>query len=133
MSSSRLATFLLLFAVAHVDAATRRRFPLPPSAVVHLGATGADSSDPEASLCRSSLQFTAPQVARMFRTYHLLQPGEMHSRYDTAPCWQDGTIRVQDQTFTFRINPLNTLTTTFPDGKEKQLGGPASGKLNGEK
>jgi hypothetical protein len=134
MSSSSLATLLLLFTAAHADGSTSRarHFPLPPSAIVHLGASGADSSDPEASICSSSLHFTPGQVARMFRTYHLLQSGEMHSSYDIAPCWQNGTILFQGQTFTFRINPLNTLTTTFPDGKEKQLGGRASGKLNGK-
>jgi hypothetical protein len=131
MSSSSFSTVLLLFAATQANVSAPRHFRLPPAAVVRLGPRSANSSDPEASICSSSLHFTPLQVVRMFRTYHLLLPGEMHSRYDTAPCWQDGTIIFEGRTFIFRHSPLRTLTTTFPDGKEKQLGGRSSDRLSG--
>lgn len=105
-----------------------KHFPLPESAEITIGQAQWKAGDMDADLCKS-YKLTPKELRRQFRTYHLLYPGDVHNYYSVFQCWIDGTIKVNGKTFTFESRPGNLLETTWPDGKDKMLGGKPSGEL----
>jgi hypothetical protein len=103
-------------------------FPLPKSAEIMIGQPQWKPGDSDADLCRN-YRITPQQLRRQFRTYHLLQPGDVHDQYSVFQCWIDGTIKVNGKTFRWQSRPGNLLQTNWPDGVDKMLGGKPSGEL----
>lgn len=120
MPSSNLLLLTLLFGLA--EGSSTQKYPLPASATIHLGPTGEDASSPDAQTCRG-FHLTAKQVRSRFATYHALKPVEDHDYYAYFPCWSSGTIILNGKSFDFKARPGNTILTTYPDAKEKLLGG----------
>ncbi len=81
--------------------------------------------------CPYTARLSGQRVRRMFATYHLLRQGEEHDFYAWYGCSASGTLTVDDKSFNFIVRPLNLLSTNWPDGHWKPLGGKHSDDPSG--
>ncbi len=101
------------------------KFTLPSQAILQVHAAEVDQGQEmsaEAASC-SHFRLSENQIRIRFLTYHLLRPGEEHNFYAYSPCVIKGEIKSGSRTYQFETRPGHTLWTTYPDGKEKMLGG----------
>lgn len=114
-----IAILAVSSAVGHAPSPYR----LPQAAQITVGHSviGPDKASVEGFCENWSL--SKREVRRMFASYHLLKEGELHDFYLEPDCWIDGKIVVNGKTFTWRARLGNTLSTDWPDGKTKMLGG----------
>lgn len=98
-------------------------FKLPPDAHLTIGHSviGPDKESVE-GFCEN-WKLSENEVRKMFATYHLLKDDELHDFYLFPDCWIDGTIIFHGRTFQWRARLGNTLSTDWPDGKTRILGG----------
>lgn len=58
-----------------------------------------------------------------FSTYHRVTGQEMNDDCSFGQCGIEGTVKVGDKVFTWKMGLYNTMETTYPDGRSKLLGG----------
>lgn len=85
----------------------------------------------EVSGC-STRHISEAALRHEFATYHELERTEMHDGYLYVGCAIEGDIVVDGKSFRYSENPVNLLSTTWPDGKLHQLGGRHSDDLVGK-
>jgi len=98
-------------------------YTLPAEAKITIGKPHTDPNDAQDAMICPSFHLNEYEVREMFRTYHLLKPGELHDNYSFPSCRIEGNIVVKNQRFYWIARPGNTLDTDWPDGKPKMLGG----------
>jgi hypothetical protein len=114
---------MLTFISTSVSAQRNLVFRLPASAAITIDHSEFDPKDANMSDFCPTWKLTQRQVRRMFSTYHLLQDDDLHDFYSFPDCWIDGTIVFHGKTFHWQARPGNTLSTDWPDGKTRMLGG----------
>lgn len=125
-----LALFVTSAGVVVADPAEHARHPLPPGARVSvLKIENAAKGTDEPAECRG-FHLTEVQLRTRFRTYRELGPGEYHDFYAWYPCAVTGIIQYRGTTFHFDANRAHTLSTDWPDGIQKILGGGHDGDLS---
>ena len=82
--------------------------------------------------CPSRVALTAQQVRRMFASYHVVSGSEYHDFYAQEGCVTDGEIEADGKKFKFTYQPVNNLSTDWPDGVDKMLGGKHSADPSGK-
>jgi hypothetical protein len=98
--------------------------PLPARAKITVEAAHWLNGKPDPQVtCPLGPALTQIQVRQMFSTYHVLRELEFHDDYDQIDCVTEGDILVDGKKYRYQYMPINTLTTTWPDGKGHSLGG----------
>lgn len=110
-------------ALTALPAAAAAPYALPADAAITVGTVEIDPAAGAEGLFCPSWRLTARGVRARFRHYHLVTHGELHDFYLYPRCWIDGTVVVAGKTFHWQVRPGNTLSTDWPDGVEKMLGG----------
>lgn len=116
---------LVLCALAFVST---HQFRLPPKAIVIVGHRYYGRYNQQPEDCKY-YTLTAAKVRVMFKTYHPITESEMHDDYSFSDCGIRGTVKVGGKIFHWDSDPGNTMTTDYPDGVERTLGGKHSGEL----
>lgn len=115
------------FLLSAVTGGWAGHFRLPPDAQINIGKTyilpGYDASQETCPHNGPGETVTRAKVRRMFSTYHELKEMESHDRYLQAGCVTDGEVIVRGKKYTFQVQPVNLLHTTWPDGNMHELGG----------
>lgn len=98
--------------------------PLPVNAKISVQNWIWDSpAKPTAIDSCPSKPLTDKQVRKMFATYHLLNMFEEHDHYSWYGCAAKGTVTVYGKSFKFMARIDSLLSTEWPDGQSKPLGG----------
>lgn len=106
-----------------ISAKAASRYAIPKKAILEIFSVAIDGNSNTSDACAKDFSLTPEKVRKLFKESHLLKVRELHDHYIWAPCFIRGTLTLKGKKYTWEIRPGNTISTTFPDGKEKILGG----------
>jgi len=107
-------------------------FEIPSEAKFEILSYRMDSSpNQQADNCQNEKP-TEEEIKRQFRIAHELSPKDLHDNYIWSPCYAEGTISKDGKVMKWRFRIGNVIETTFPDEKEKSLGGEPSDSPAGD-
>ena len=92
---------------------------LPPRAVIHMEGRWLGEVHPvERRECRSVFRIHAAEVRRYFDRWVEVDATQYDlGPYVTLQCGRSGTAQLDGKTYTWAVQPENTMTTSWPDGK----------------
>ena len=117
--------FLMTIGTPHTGIHKRYSYRLPPSSIVTINALAYEkyAADNDRLICRT-FHLNEARVRRIFSTYHLIDNyREVHDWYLIYQCSISGTIQVGNHIYKWSADPGNIVTTNWPDGKYRWLGG----------
>ena len=97
--------------------------PVPSRARIVVGTKPVTKSNGDDNECAHAFRPTPLFIRRMMVGFHLEREGEIES-YSQYGCAYEGQILLDGKVFSISYEGLENLSTTWPDGKDKQLFGP---------
>lgn len=123
-----LMMVLLLISFPALAKSKKRSYVLPAKAQILFDEIATDT---EPALECADFKVTAEQVRQFFRDYKPITTKEQHDYYLWSPCTIKGKIIHKGKRYFWQARAGNTLTTDYPTGKTKTLGGPRTDHPSG--
>lgn len=121
------AAAAIILCLTAACAAKPDRVFLPPEAIVKTKVGNTQNKQ----TC-SGFQFTEDDLRTALSGYHTVTIQEQHDFYAWSPCTVEGSIEIGKRFYHWQAREGNLLTTDYPDGILKTLGGAHTDNPAGE-